>query len=74
VPGTTPHTWQAVACGATDIGMKGMIVAAKALTLMGIDLFTDPALMQKAREEFNQVRGKDFAYKPIIGDARPAVK
>jgi aminobenzoyl-glutamate utilization protein B len=74
VPGTTPHTWQAVACGATDIGMKGMMVAAKALTLMGIDLFTNPTLLQKAREEFNQVRGKDFAYKPIIGDARPAVK
>jgi hypothetical protein len=44
------------------------------LALMGIDLFTDPALRQKAREELNQVRGKDFVYKPIIGDARPAVE
>jgi stage V sporulation protein SpoVS len=64
VPGTTPHTWQAVACGATDIGMKGMMVAAKALALMGIDLFTDPALLQKAREELTRCGGKTSPTNP----------
>ncbi len=31
VPGTTAHSWQAVASGGTDIGVKGMMVAAKTL-------------------------------------------
>ena len=31
VPGTPGHSWQAVACGGTTIGKKGMQLAAKAL-------------------------------------------
>jgi aminobenzoyl-glutamate utilization protein B len=33
VPGTSAHSWQAVAAGGTSIGLKGMIVAAKTLAL-----------------------------------------
>ena len=29
VPGTASHSWQAVAVGGTDIGIKGMLVAAR---------------------------------------------
>src|SRR5262249_10252162 len=42
VPGTPAHSWQAVAAGGTDIGAKGMMVAAKTMTLTTMDLFTDP--------------------------------
>ena len=28
IPGTPAHSWQAVACGGTEIGTKGMMVAA----------------------------------------------
>lgn len=70
VPGTSAHTWQATACGGMTIGIKGMMLAAKTMALTGVDLFTDPAHIQKARAEFEQRRG-NVVYKPIIGDRKP---
>jgi aminobenzoyl-glutamate utilization protein B len=72
VTGTSAHSWQAVACGGTDIGIKGMIVAAKTLAFTAIDLFTNPALIKKAKEEFIQIKG-DYQYKALIGDRQPAL-
>lgn len=71
VAGTPPHSWQAVACGGTEIGIKGMMVAAKTMTLMGIDLLTQPALVREAKEEFEQDRGQGFQYVPLLGDRKP---
>jgi aminobenzoyl-glutamate utilization protein B len=72
VPGTSAHSWQAVACGGTDIGIKGMTVAAKTLAFTAIDLFTNPALIKKAKEEFIQSIG-DYQYKALLGDRKPAL-
>jgi aminobenzoyl-glutamate utilization protein B len=72
VPGTSAHSWQAVACGGTDIGIKGMMVAAKTLSFTAIDLFTNPALIKKAKEEFIQTKG-DYQYKALLGDRKPAL-
>jgi aminobenzoyl-glutamate utilization protein B len=72
VPGTSAHSWQAVACGGTDIGIKGMIVAAKTLAYTAIDLFTNPALIKKAKEELIQSKG-DYQYKALLGDRKPAL-
>ncbi len=72
VPGTTAHSWQAVACGATDIGIKGMIVAAKTMALTAIDLFTNPELIKKAKEEFVISKG-NYKYKALLGDRKPAL-
>lgn len=66
VPGTSAHSWQAVACGGTDIGIKGMLVAAKTLSFTAIDLFTNHALIKKAKEEFIQSKGED-QYKALLG-------
>ncbi len=73
VAGTPPHSWQAVACGGTEIGTKGMMVAAKSMTLTAIDLFTNKDLIQKATEEFKKLRGEDFTYKCMLGDRKPAL-
>ncbi len=73
IPGTPSHSWQAVACGGTDIGIKGMLVAAKTLSLTGIDLFTNKTLIENAKEEWSTRRGKDFKYVPLIGDRKPAL-
>ncbi|MEO6313592.1 MAG: amidohydrolase [Chitinophagaceae bacterium] len=70
-PGTPPHSWQAVACGGTSIGFKGMMVAAKTLALTGFDLLTNKALLEEAKKEFIEARGTDFKYKAIIGDRKP---
>ena len=73
IPGTPSHSWQAVACGGTEIGTKGMMVAAKILALTGIDLFTSPALIAAAKLEWNKARGENFKYVPLIGDRKPAL-
>lgn len=72
VPGTSAHSWQAVACGGTDIGIKGMIVAAKTMAFTAIDLFLTPALIQKAKDEFTISKG-DYQYKALLGDRKPAL-
>lgn len=72
IPGTAAHSWQAVACNGTDIGAKGMMVAAKTMALTAIDLFTDATLITKAKEEFKQSRG-DYQYKALLGDRKPAL-
>jgi aminobenzoyl-glutamate utilization protein B len=52
VPGVSAHTWQAAACSGMSIGRKGMIVAAKTLSLSAIDLFLDPKLVAAAKADF----------------------
>jgi aminobenzoyl-glutamate utilization protein B len=72
VPGTSAHSWQAVASGGTDIGIKGMLVASKTLAFTAIDLFTNPALIKKAKEEFIQIKG-NYQYKALLGERKPAL-
>ncbi|MGB2172097.1 MAG: amidohydrolase [Flavobacteriaceae bacterium] len=73
VPGTPSHSWQAVAAGGTSIGIKGMMQAAKALTLSGIELLETPELIRKIKKEFNEIRGEDFTYIPLLGEREPAL-
>ena len=70
VPGTSAHSWQAVAAGGTGIGNKGLMVAAKTMALTGIELFTTPSHLVKAREEFDR-RVAGFKYVPMIGTRGP---
>jgi len=72
VPGTPAHSWQAVASGGTEIGTKGMLVASKTMALTAIDLMSNPALIQKATEEFKTSIG-DYKYKALLGDIKPAL-
>lgn len=61
VPGVANHTWQAAACAGMSIGQKGMVAAAKALAITGIDLFTSPQLVADAKADFRkQMQGKTY--------------
>ncbi|MEK6478688.1 amidohydrolase [Catalinimonas sp. 4WD22] len=71
VPGTSAHSWQAVAAGGTSIGIKGMMVAAKTMALTGIELFQKPNVIDEAQQEFAQRRGEGFQYEALIGDREP---
>lgn len=71
-PGTPAHSWQAVAAGGTEIGTKGMMVAAKTMAMTAIDLFTNPLLIQKAKEEFIQSKG-NYKYEALLGTRKPAL-
>ena len=63
----------ATACAGGTIGIKGMMVAAKTMALTTVDLFTDPANIQKAKAEFDQKRGPNFVYKTRLADRKPAL-
>lgn len=71
VPGTVAHSWQAVAAGGTSIGHKGMMVAAKTLTLTAIDLYRRPDTLVTAEKELQERRGPDFKYEALLGDREP---
>ncbi len=70
-PGTSAHSWQAVAAAGSPFGAKGAVVAAKALALTAADLMRSPELLKQARAEFEQRRGAGFAYRSLIGDRKP---
>lgn len=71
VPGTSAHSWQAVAASGHSIGHKGAQVAAKAMALMAAELFTNPELRKAARAEFDASRGPDYQYRSLLGDRAP---
>jgi aminobenzoyl-glutamate utilization protein B len=73
VPGTPAHSWQAVAAGGTTIGLKGMMVAAKTLAATAIDLYSNPEAIEEAKAEFQERKGADFKYVPLLGDRPPAL-
>lgn len=73
VPGTSAHSWQAVAAGGTTIGTKGMMVAAKTMALTAYDIFKNPAVVKEAKQELTQKRGTDFKYEALLGDRKPAL-
>lgn len=59
--GTPGHSWQTVAASGSTIGAKGMIFAAKAMALAGLDLFTQPELLEQARVDFDEARdGQEY--------------
>ena len=71
VPGTSSHSWQAVAASGHSIGAKGAQVAAKSMALMAAELFTNEELRVAARAEFDAARGADYEYRSLLGDRAP---
>ena len=71
VPGTSAHSWQAVAAGGTTIGKKGMVLAARVLAATACDLFQSPDLVRAAQAEHRR-RKAGRAYKSLLGpDQKP---
>jgi aminobenzoyl-glutamate utilization protein B len=59
--GTPGHSWQIVASSGSSIGAKGMLLAAKALALAGMDLLTKPDVLAAAQAEFKRkIDGKPY--------------
>ena len=71
VPGTSAHSWQAVAASGTSIGYKGAQIAAKTLALAAAELYQNADLRKAALEEFERRRGTDFTYEALLGDRPP---
>jgi len=71
VPGSGAHTWQAAAAAGMGIGQQGMVVAAKAIALTGLDLLTDASLVQAAKNDLKkQTAGRSY-YSAIPANQKP---
>ena len=70
--GTPWHSWAVVACGGMSIGHKGMVYAAKALSMSLVDLFTDSKLLQEVKDEFKMRKG-DYQYSPMLPPGPPPI-
>ena len=71
VPGTAAHSWQAVAAGGTTIGLKGTKLAAEILSETAIEIYLDPSIASKAKQELEKRVGEGFNYVPLLGDRKP---
>ena len=70
-PKDTPwHSWAVVACAGMSIGHKGMVHAAKAMSMTMVDLFQQPKLVQEIKNEFKERKG-DEVYTPMIEGPAP---
>ena len=67
------HSWQNVSCGASPIGDKGTVYAAKVLACAAADLFEDPSIIEKAKAEFDKrLDGQEYTC-PIPDYAEPYI-
>ena len=72
-PVDTPwHSWAVVACGGMSIGHKGLIYAAKAMSMTMADLFENPDLVAKVKAEYKERKG-DEVYEAMIPEGPPPI-
>src|SRR5262249_32007413 len=71
--GSPGHSWQNVAAIGSPIGHKGMLVAAKVLSLSAVDLLQDPEALKDATADFQQ-RMNDRTYTTKIPNGQTAPK
>lgn len=71
VPGTSAHSWQAVAASGTSIGFKGANNASKTLAMAAIELLQNEELRETARAEHAASIGENFHYEALLGDRPP---
>ncbi|MAD96996.1 MAG: peptidase M20 [Flavobacteriaceae bacterium] len=72
-PKDTPwHSWAVVACGGMSIGHKGMVYAAKAMSMTMLDLFENKEMVAKVKAEYKERKG-DAVYEAIVPDGPPPI-
>ena len=69
--GAPGHSWQNVSCGGSSIGDKGLLWAAKVLCGAAADIFSDPAILAAAKEDFLKRTEKHGYVCPIPPEAVP---
>lgn len=69
--GTPGHSWQIVAQGKSTIAHKGMVFAGKVMAATAIDMYENPELIEKAKEELAKRVGPEGYVAPIPAGIRP---
>ncbi|MBW2369509.1 MAG: amidohydrolase [Deltaproteobacteria bacterium] len=72
--GTPGHSWQTVSQSASTIAHKGLLAAGKVLAGTAIDIFNEPQIVAKAKEQHQiDMAGEPYNC-PIPADRKPGVK
>lgn len=59
--GANVHNWQFTACAGSSIGEKGMIYAAKIMSVFGVKLLENPQYVEAAKKEFDEtMQGRSY--------------
>ena len=69
--GLTAHCWQFTASARTHIAHEGMLFAAQALGLAGIEMLAHPELIAEAREAFEKQHGGEPYVSPLPQGTEP---
>jgi aminobenzoyl-glutamate utilization protein B len=69
--GAAGHSWGMVATGGMSIGHKGMMHAAKIMAVAAMDLYLQPAHLQRARKEFEEATQDQPYRSPLPDRAQP---
>ena len=68
---TTIGYGQDAAKASSSIGVKGMLVVSKTLARTAVDLFSNPAVIRAAQDDYRKRVGPDFTYVPLVGNRPP---
>ena len=74
INGSTLHSWQWVALGATSMAHKGMLHAGKVMAATAVDMLQNPELIAKAKAELKERLGGKAYVCPIPDGVMPSVK
>ena len=74
IPGGPGHNWANAISMATPIAHKGVIAGAKVQAMTLLDLITNPELVKKSWDYFNNVQTKTTKYQSLLRpDDKPAI-
>jgi len=72
--GSPGHSWAVTSSSGSPAGLKGMLVAAKALSSGGIETLLNPEIAQKAKMEFAE-KTRGFTYRSALPEGlKPPVR
>lgn len=69
--GLPQHSWPVVAATGSSIGDKALLVAAKTIASSAIELYRDPARLERVRADWRRARG-DAPWQTLIPDGQKA--
>ena len=72
--GTPGHSWQLVAQGRAPAAHKGLLLAAKAMGGVAVDVLTRPDLLADAKAAFATFRAENPFNNPITDDVLPPLE
>jgi len=70
--GCPGHSWQSTSSAGSSIGRKAAVHTGKVLAASAVELFMNPALLEEAKEEFEQRTSCGYSC-PVPADAVPVV-